>query len=106
MKIKANPNPTNSEMDAKTIIKPINLSNDQFGELVQQFVEIQVDNMDTKTMAEWITDELIFQYGKLTNEELKERVNCYDDNDGLFEELLDNVTNETVLDINNTGGKF
>jgi hypothetical protein len=106
MKIKANPNPTNSEMDAKTIIKPINLSNDQFGELVQQFVEIQVDNMDTKTMAEWITDELIFQYGKLTNEELKERVNCYDDNDGLFEELLDNVTNETVLDINNTGGKY
>ena len=106
MNIKANPNPTNSEMDAKTIIKPINLSNDQFGELVQQFVEIQVDNMDTKTMAEWITDELIFQYGKLTNEELKERVNCYDDNDGLFEELLDNVTNETVLDINNTGGKY
>ena len=106
MKIKANPNPTNSEMDPKTIIKPINLTNDQFGELVQQFVEIQVDNMDTKTMAEWITDELIFQYGKLTNEELKERVNCYDDNDGLFEELLDNVTNETVLDINNTGGKY
>ena len=106
MNIKANPNPTNSEMDSKTIIKPINLTNDQFGELVQQFVEIQVDNMDTKTMAEWITDELIFQYGKLTNEELKERVNCYDDNDGLFEELLDNVTNETVLDVNNTGGKY
>ena len=72
-----------------------NLNNDQFGELVQQFVEIQVDNMDTKTMAEWITDELIFQYGKLTNEELKERVNCYDDNDGLFEELVDNVTADT-----------
>ena len=71
-----------------------NLNNDQFGELVQQFVEIQVDNMDTKTMAEWITDELIFQYGKLTNEELKERVNCYDDNDGLFEELVDNVTQQ------------
>ena len=33
-------------------------------------------------------------------------VNCYDDNDGLFEELVDNVTNETVLDINNTGGQF
>ena len=81
------------------------LTNDQFGELVQQFVEIQVDNMDTKTLAEWVTDELIFQYGKLTNEELKERVDCFDD-DGLFEELVDNVTNETVLDVNNTGGKF
>ena len=91
------------------------LTNDQFGELVQQFVEIQVDNMDTKTMAEWITDELIFQYGKLTNEELKERVDCYDEE--LFDELVDNVTQqyaklpntfekETFLDINNTGGKF
>ncbi len=79
-----------------------NLNNDQFGELIQQFVEIQVDNMDTKTMMEWITDELIFQYGKLTNEELKERVDCFDDE--LFDELVDNVTNETVLDINNNGG--
>ena len=81
-----------------------NLNNDQFGELVQQFVELQVDNMDTKTMMEWITDELIFQYGKLTNEELKERVDTFDE--GLFEELVDNVTNETFIDVNNNGGQF
>ena len=68
------------------------LTNDQFGELVQQFVEIQVDNMDTKTMMEWITDELIYQYGKLTNEELKERVDCFDEE--LFDELVDNVTQQ------------
>ena len=80
------------------------LTNDQFGELVQQFVEIQVDNMDTKTMAEWITDELIFQNGKLTNEELKERVDCFDEE--LFDELVDNVTNETFIDVNNNGGQF
>ena len=87
---KANPNATNSEMDSKTILKPINLTNDQFGELVQQFVELQVDNMDTKTMMEWITDELIYQYGKLSNEELKERVDCFDD-DGLYDELVENI---------------
>jgi hypothetical protein len=80
------------------------LNNDQQDKLVEQFVELQVDNMDTKTMMEWITDELIFQYGKLSKEELKERVDTFDE--GLFEELVDNVTNETVLDINNTGGKF
>ena len=68
------------------------LNNDQQDKLVEQFVELQVDNMDTQTMAEWITDELIYQYGKLTKEELKERVDCY--NEGLFEELVDNVTNE------------
>ena len=100
----ANPNATNSELDAKKIVKNVQLNNDQFGELVQQFVELQVDSMDTKTMMEWITDELIFQYGKLTNEELRERVECYDED--LFDELVDNVTNETVLDINNNGGKF
>ena len=90
--------------DAKVIIKHPQLTNDQFGELIQQYVEIVVDNMDRKTMEEWITDELIFQHGKLTKEELKERIDCYDE--GLFDELVDNVTNETVLDINNTGGKF
>jgi len=88
----ANPNATNSELDAKKIVKNVQLNNDQFGELIEQFVELQVDNMDTKTMAEWITDELIFQYGKLTNEELKERVDCYDDE--LFDELVDNVNIE------------
>ena len=80
------------------------LNNDQQDKLIQQYVEIVVDNMDRKTMEEWITDELIFQYGKLTKEELKERVDCYDEE--LFEELVDNVTNETFIDVNNTGGKF
>ena len=69
------------------------LTNDQFGELVAQFVELQVDNMDTKTLVEWVTDELIYQYGKLTPEELKERVDCFND-DGLYDELVDNVTSE------------
>jgi len=100
----ANPNATNSELDAKKIVKNVQLNNDQFGEIIQQYVEIVVDNMDRKTMEEWITDELIFQYGKLTKEELKERVDCFDEE--LFEELVDNVTNETFIDINNTGGKF
>ena len=95
----ANPNATNSELDAKKIV-----NNVQFGELIQQFVEIQVDNMDTKTMAEWITDILVNDYNKLTDSELKERVDCYDDE--LYDELVDNVTNETVIDTNNNGGKF
>ena len=62
--------------------------------------------MDTQTLVEFVTDLLIDEYSEFTDSELKERVNCYDDNDGLFEELVDNVTNETVLDINNNGGKF
>ena len=98
----ANPNATNSELDAKKIVNNVQLNNDQFGELIQQFVEIQVDNMDTKTMMEWITDELIFQYGKLTNDELKERVECF--NEDLFDELVDNVTQQYPKQLNSFGG--
>ena len=98
----ANPDATNSELDAKKIVKNVQLNNDQFGELVQQFVELQVDSMDTKTMMEWITDELIFQYGKLTNEELRERVDCYDED--LFDELVDNVTQQYPKQLNTFGG--
>ena len=91
----ANPNATNSELDAKKIVKNVQLNNDQFGELIQQFVEIQVDNMELKDMIEWITDELIYQYGKLTPEEIKERIESLYDEE-LYDELVDNVTNETT----------
>ena len=78
------------------------LNNDQQDKLVEQFVELQVDNMDTKTMMEWITDELIFKYGKLTKEELKERVDTF--NEGLFDELVDNVTQQYPKQLNRFGG--
>ena len=71
------------------------LTNDQFGDLVAQFVELQVDNMELKDMIEWITDELIYQYGKLTPEEIKERIESLYDEE-LYDELVDNVTNETA----------
>ena len=81
------------------------LTNAQRDALIEQFVELQTDSMDLDTMVEWIQDILTNDYSKLTDNELKERVDCFDD-DGLFDELVDNVTNETVLDINNTGGKY
>ena len=81
------------------------LTSSQRDELIEQFVEIQVDSMDHQSLYEWVTDILTNDYDKLTDSELKERIDCYDD-DGLYEELVDNVTNETVLDVNNTGGKY
>ena len=98
---KSNPNATNSELDSKRIITHKELTSAQRDELIEQFVELQVDNMDTKTMAEWITDILVNDYDKLTDSELKERVECFDD-DGLYDELVDNVTSQT----NNQGGQF
>ena len=81
------------------------LTSAQRDQLIEQFVEIQVDNMDTQTLVEFVTDLLIDDYSKFTDSELKERIDVFND-DSLYDELVDNVTNETVLDINNTGGKF
>ena len=68
------------------------LNNDQQDKLVEQFVELQVDSMDMESLLEFVTDTLIIQYGKLSKEELKERIDCYQDD--LFDELVDNVTTE------------
>ena len=101
----ANPNATNSELDSKRIITHKELTSAQRDELIEQFVELQVDNMDTQTLVEFVTDLLIDEYSEFTDSELKERVNCYDDNDGLYEELVNNITNTDPIVYNN-GGKF
>ena len=99
----ANPNATNSELDAKKIVKNVELTSLQRDELIEQYVELQVDNMDTKTMAEWITDILVNDYDKLTDSELKERVDCYDEE--LYDELVDNIVNTDSIVYNTNGGK-
>ena len=67
------------------------LTSAQRDELIEQFVELQVDNMDTQTLVEFVTDILIDEYSEFTDSELKERVDMFND-DGLYEELVDNVT--------------
>ena len=67
------------------------LNHVQRDELIEQFVELQVDNMDTQTLVEFVTDMLVNDYSNFNDDELKERINCYDDNDGLYEELVENI---------------
>ena len=80
------------------------LNDDQQNELIEQYVELVVDNMDTKDLMRYAIDGITEYIVTLTDSELKEEVGNYDEE--LYDELVDNVTNETVLDINNTGGKF
>tara|TARA_B100000965_G_scaffold11508_1_gene8818 strand:- start:2020 stop:2331 length:312 start_codon:yes stop_codon:yes gene_type:complete len=87
----ANPNATNSELDAKVIIKNYQLNSSQKDKLIEQFVELQVDNMDTQTLVEFVTDILIDDYSKLTDSEVKERVNLFQDDEQLYNELVENV---------------
>ena len=102
---KANPNATNSELDSKRIIIHKELTSAQRDELIEQFVEIQLDNMDTQSLYELASEYVTQSFDRLTDNEIKERIESLYDEE-LYEELVDNVTNETVLDVNNNGGKF
>ena len=80
------------------------LTSKQHNEISEQFAELVVDGMDMKTLVGYAMDNLMEYYEKCDEHELKEMIDDYDED--LFEELLDNVKDETVLDINNTGGKY
>ena len=80
------------------------LTNLQRDELIEQFCEIVVDNMSEKDLVRYAREQLIAYHNEDSLECLKEDIDNYDDE--LFDELVDNVTNETVLDTNNNGGKF
>ena len=100
----ARQNATNSELDAKKIVTHSGLTSAQKDELIEQFVEIQVDNMDTQTLVEFVTDLLIDEYSKFTDSELKERIDVFND-DSLYDELVDNITNTDPIVYNTNGGQ-
>ena len=82
----------------------IELNERQREDLTEQFVELVVDNMSEKDLVRYAQEQLIDTLNQYSIDELKEDVDNF--NDELFDELVDNVTNETVLDVNNTGGQF
>ena len=89
---KANPNATNSELDSKRIITHKELNDDQIYDIIKQYVEIKVDRMDTQELIERVTQDLTDWYSDFTLDELKDVIDVNDD--GLFEELVDNVTQQ------------
>ena len=123
---KANPNATNSELDSKRIIthnelnparrfqitpeelkkkeKILYMTSAQKDELIDQYVDIVVDNMSEESLILYAQEQLKSYYAKCNHYDLIEDINEYDPE--LYDELVDNVTNETFIDINNTGGKF
>ncbi len=82
----------------------IELNERQREDLTEQFVELVVDNMSEKDLVRYAQEQLIDTLNQYSIDELKDDVDNFDEE--LFDELVDNVTNETVLDVNNNGGKF
>ena len=92
---KANPNATNSELDAKVIkpigaVKPfIELTPDQRDELTAQFAELVADNMDSKDLVRYAIDGMIEYFNEGSLDELREEVNTFDED--LYDELVENI---------------
>ena len=90
---KANPNATNSEQDAKKIITNKELNSRQRDELIEHYVELVVDNMDIKSMEQFISEELANYYDQLSNKELKEQIiNTHEED--TYNELIDNIKSD------------
>ena len=66
------------------------LNSTQRDELIESFVELQVDSMDMKTLVQIVSDNLTDYYEKCSDVELKEEVDNYDED--LYDELVENVT--------------
>ena len=68
-----------------------NLNPSQRDELIEQYVEIVVDNMDTKSLVQFVTEELANYYDQLSDTELKEQIiNTHEED--TYNELINNIT--------------
>ena len=81
------------------------LNNDQQDKLVEQFVELQVDSMELQDLIQFVTETLKDDYRKLSDSELEDEIR-YSFDEETLNDLVENVQDVTVLDTNNTGGKF
>ena len=79
------------------------LTSIQRDELIEQYSEIIVDNMDMDSLVQYAQEQLANYFDKLSDSELKEDVDNYDED--LYDELVDNVISNPTPVINNQGGK-
>ena len=91
---KANPNATNSELDSKRIITHKELTSLQRDELISQYSELVVDNMDMDSLVQYAQEQLANYFDKCSDIELKEDIDNYDEE--LYDELVDNVTSQSL----------
>lgn len=72
----------------------MNLTNEEFECIAEQYTQIICDGMDWKTMYQYCYDSMMdFHLRDCSGHELKELIQTYDED--LWEELLDNAKHET-----------
>ena len=80
------------------------LTSDQRDELISQYSEIVVDNMDMQDLICYAQEQLVNYLDSLSDSELKEDIDNNDEE--LYEELVDNITNTDPIVYNTNGGKL
>ena len=97
----ANPNATNSELDAKVVVNNYKLNSSQLDEVAEQYSEIVLDRMNTRDLEEFVYESLIDRFSKMSQTELRDHIieleNSGDPTDNLFDELAENVTLSELL---------
>ena len=68
------------------------LTSAQRDELISQYSELVIDSMDMDSLVQYAQEQLANYIDKLSDSELKEEVDNYDED--LFDELVDNVTTD------------
>ena len=73
----------------------------QKNELIAQYVQLCVDSMDMECLLTIAEDHVTNYCEKLSYSELKDEIDDHDD--GLFDELVDNVTQQYPKQLNSFG---
>ena len=75
----------------------------QKDELIEQYVDLLVDSMSMKDLISYVSEDLTNFCDKLTDSELKEEISLTLD-DEMYDELVDNVTQQYAKLPNTFGG--
>ena len=103
-------------LNDKLKLEKFGMTHNQIVELKAFLVERYVDNMSTKDLVQYVTDDLDRYYEDMSDAEfIDEAKNYWEDHyDEVVEEVKEYVDcdfkkdrrDDTFIDINNTGGKY
>ena len=87
----ANPNATNSELDAKVIVTHRTLSSTELQILKNHYCDLILDSMDIKSMEQFIYQTLQEDFDKCNQIEMKEEIELSFD-DETYRDMLNNIS--------------
>ena len=87
----ANPNATNSELDAKVIVTHRTLSSPELQILKNNYCDAIIDSMDLESMEQFIYQTLQDDFDKYNQIELKEEIELTFD-DETYRDMLNNIS--------------